>query len=161
MNKIKVSFDNQSFLSKPSEEAVPGISKRIGRSPKQLRPNDIRAFALDVSLDGHTFCPATFKNGNRNKENYEQQQLFALDFDNKDPNKIISFEEVKARAEHYELPILFAYDTFSSKNHDKFRVVFLNDNPLTDIRAAEMMLKGLTTIFPEADPSCNSAVQMY
>lgn len=161
MCKIKVSYDAKSNYSKPSGDAVKGISKRIAESPVLLSEDKIREFALNISLDGHTFCPATFKNGSASKENFEQQQFLALDFDNKNPDKSISFEEVRQRADQYELPVLFAYDTMSSVNHDKFRVVFANDNPITEIKAAEMMLKGLVTIFPEADPNSTKPTQIY
>jgi hypothetical protein len=39
--------------------------------------------------------------------------------------------------------------------------VFLNDVSVTDVRAAEIMENMLLTIFPEADPSNKSIVQMY
>ena len=161
MCNVKISLDRESFLSKPTEQDTARISRRIGNHIKLLDLDEIKTIAMDISLDGYTFCPATFKNSIRNKENFEQQQLFALDFDNKEPKKTISFEEVKQRADYYDIPILFAYDTFTSKNHDKFRAVFLNDNSITDIRAAELMLKALTSIFPEADPQSKSPVQMY
>ena len=76
-----------------------------------------------------------------------------MDFDNKDSNKKLAFDEVKERASQYELPILFAYDTMSSTNHDKFRVVFLNDASITDRRVAEAMQLAIGGMFPEADPS--------
>ena len=157
MKKIQLCLDRASFLSKPTDYDAAQISKRIGKFPKQLYSSELRAIALDISLDGYTFCPATFKDNKRNKENFEQQQLFALDFDGG-----ISFEAVKKRADYYELPILFAYDTFTSVNHNKFRVVFLNDVSITDRKAAEAMSRALGTIFPEADPSCYKDVsKMY
>lgn len=80
----------------------------------------------------------------------------ALDFDGGIP-----FEDVRDRAEHYDLPILLAYDTYRSKAHDRFRVVFLNDASVPDVRVARAMLTALHTAFPEADPQSKSAVQMY
>ena len=133
MNGIKVSLDEKGFSLKPTEKDIPRISRRIGRSVQELSSTDIRKLAEKIGADGHTFCPATFKNGIRKKENFEQQQFFALDFDNKDPDKKVSFEEIKNRADLYEMPVLFAYDTLSSKEHDKFRVVFLNDAAVSDI----------------------------
>jgi hypothetical protein len=156
MNSINLSYDHAAFLSKPTTEDAARISKRIGRFKTQLTPAELHAFVRDVSLDGRTFCPATFKNGKRSKESFEQQQLFALDFDGG-----ISLKDVVVRAERYDLPVLFAYDTFSSQNHDKFRAVFLNDASVPDRRVAEAILKALTTVFPEADPSCRDISHMY
>jgi len=156
MNDIKVSLDYIRFKSKPKGSDIACISDRIADQTYSINRNNIKSFVELIAGDGRTFCPATFFNGKKNKENFEQVQLFVLDFDGN-----ISFKEVKNRAERYDLPILFVYETFTSKNKDKFRVVFLNDAPIPSIKAAEMMLKALTTIFPEADPQGKSAVQMY
>lgn len=154
MNKIKISYDNHMFQSKPSGDEIRGINSRIARSPIKIDRSEIKKTILNIGSNGCTFSPATFKNGKRNKENFEQQQLFALDFDNKNPDKSISFEDVKNRTDLYELPILFAYDTLSSTEHDRFRVVFLNDASITDRRVAEAMQLAMGEMFPEADPSC-------
>ena len=154
MNEIKISIDKQKFQSKPSGDEVRYINNRIARSVRVLGPKDVKRTAFCIGQEGCTFSPATFMNGKRNKDNFEQQQLIPLDFDNKDPKKKISFEEVKERAEHYELPVFFAYDTLSSINHDKFRVVFLNDAPIDDRRVAEAVQMAIGEMFPEADSSC-------
>lgn len=154
MNTIKLSYDQQSFQVKPSGDEIRWINNRIARSVKEVDRDELLRIISRIGSEGCTFSPATFKNGKRNKENFEQQQLFALDFDNKDPKKRLSFDEVNERAKHYELPILFAYDTMSSKDHDKFRVVFLNDVSVTDRRVAEAMQLAMGEMFPEADPSC-------
>ena len=102
----------------------------------------VRKLAEKIGADGHTFCPATFKNGIRKKENFEQQQFFALDFDNKDQNKKVTFEEIKNRSDLYEMPVLFAYDTLSSKEHDKFKVVFLNDAAVSNRKGCRSYAAG-------------------
>jgi hypothetical protein len=161
MNDIKVSFFKSLYTAKPSNAEAAMLSTIIADKIISVNCDNIKIFAELVGEKGCTFCPATFKNGTRSKENFDQLQLLALDFDNKEPDKQISFETIKDRAEHYDLPILFAYDTFTGRNHNKFRVVFLNDVSVPDVRVAEMMLKALTTIFYEADPQSKSAVQMY
>lgn len=154
MNTIKISYDQQSFKVKPSGNEVGRINNRMARSAKILGRDELKRVVTQIGSEGCTFSPVTFKNGKRNKENFEQQQLFVLDFDNKDPRNKITFDEVKERADHYELPILSAYDTLSSTQHDKFRVVFLNDVPIPDRRVAEAMQLAIGRMFPEADPSC-------
>lgn len=154
MNTIKFSYDRQSFQSKPSSDEIRRINNRIARSVQKLDRNGLMETVTKIGSMGHTFSPATFKNGKRNKDNFEQQQLFALDFDNKAPKKKLTFDEVKERAGQFEMPVLFAYDTMSSMNHDKFRVVFLNDVSVTDRRVAEAVQLAMGKMFPEADPSC-------
>ncbi len=154
MNGIKLSFDRQGFQTKPSGDEIRYINNRIATSAKKLSPDELKKVVYNIGGNGCTFSPATFEGGKRDKEHFEQQQLVALDFDNKDTDKKISFEEIKERSEFYELPIFFAYDTLSSRNHDKFRVVFLNDVPITDRKSAEAVQMALGGMFPEADPSC-------
>ena len=162
MNEIKLSFDYRRLFQKPDTVCVAKISQSIDKSLKLLGKNEIKDFALDVSCNGYTFSPATFKDGRRCKESFEQQQLFILDFDNKYPNEIISFEQVNERAERYECPILFAYETLSSTNQNKFRVIFLNDVSITDKKTAQAIQLALGTIFSEADPSCYKDIsKMY
>lgn len=154
MNAIKISYDDKGYRSKPSGNEIGRINNRIARSAKKLSRDELKRVIIKIGREGCTFSTATFKNGRRNKENFEQQQLFALDFDNKDPKKKLTFEDVKERADLYELPMLFAYDTMSSTDHDKFRVVFLNDASVTDRRVAEAMQLAMGEMFPEADSSC-------
>ena len=163
MDNVKVSLDQMENWEKPQGKEIARIHNRLGSSIKELRsPADIRNFTFAVGRDGHTFCPATFTNGKRSKDHFEQQQMFALDFDNKAQDRRVSFEEVRARAKKYDLPILFAYDTFSSTGHNKFRVVFLNDVSIPHRELAEAMQLALGTIFPEADSSCyRDASKMY
>lgn len=154
MNTIKVSIDSQKYQLKPSGDDIRYISSRIARSVRSVNPDELKKVVSQIGNDGCTFSPATFKNGKRSRDNFEQQQLFVLDFDNKDPGNKITFDEVKERADHYELPILSAYDTLSSMQHDKFRVVFLNDVSVSDRRVAEAVQLAIGRMFPEADPSC-------
>lgn len=161
MNSIRVCLDRVSYYSKPEGKAIAQISDRIARQTIPLTSENIRGFVGDVGLDGHTFCPATFKNDKRNKENFEQMQLFVLDFDNDTPEKQLSFDGVKERADRYNLPVLFAYESFSSKNKDRFRVAFLNDVPIQSNRDAEVVQDALVTIFPECDKSSKDISKMY
>lgn len=163
MKPIIASLDKGIFNHKPSGTDIARISSRIAHNETALNSaSSIRSFAQSIATKGQTFCTATFKDGRRCKEDFLQQQLFALDFDNKDESNFVSFDDVKQRADDYDLPILFAYETFSSTKHDKFRVVFLNDVPITDRPVAEAMQYALSEIFPEADTSCcNDVSKMY
>lgn len=155
MFPIRLCFDQITFPIKPTASDIKGISRRIGGCPYQIStPSELRFFIEQVGARGCTFCPATFKNSTRRKDNFEQQQIIALDFDNKDPGKSVSLDKVRSRANKYGLGIVAAYDTFSSKDHDRFRVLFINDAAITDVRVMEAVQLALGHIFPEADPTC-------
>jgi len=157
MDSIKISLDSVPYASKAECEAnVGSISNRIGRQIKNLSRKDVLHHLVRIGAGGHSFCPATFKDGKRRTENFEQMQVFVLDFD-----ETLGMSAIYDRTEKYNLPMLFAYETLSSVDCNRFRVAFMNDVPVTDIRAAQIIQNKLMTIFPEADPKCKSISQMY
>lgn len=161
MNEIKVCLDSARCYSKPEGDMIIKISDRIGRQTKLLDSENIKGFVGDVGLDGHTFCPATFNNVKRKKEHFEQMQLFVLDFDNDAPDKQITFDGVKERANTYNLDLFFAYESFRSKNKDRFRIVFQSDVPIKSVRDAEVIQDALVTMFPECDKHSKDISRMY
>lgn len=162
MNDIKISLDHMTYNSKPDKWETDEIYSRIGGKVKYLNQKYIGSYIEAIGQNGQTFCPATFINGKNKKENFEQIQLFILDFNNDDTNKLISWEQVKKRSIDYNLPLLFAYDTFSStKSNKKFRVGFLNDAIVNYAKVAEIILEALLTIFPEANQKSKNISQMY
>ena len=153
---FSISLDSVGYKSKPKDHEVGKINNRIGQSPHSVDKNSISEVVEAIAISGHSFAPATFKNGKRSKEHFEQMQAFALDIDGG-----LSFDEFKARTDRYELPLLFAYETMSSVDQNKFRIAFLNDASITDVRVADMMQQALMTIFPEADRQCKNIDHMY
>ena len=156
MNEIQVSLDTVGYSMKPGKWEIAGISNRIGSSKQHISMSDIKFFAEDVGQYGISFAPATFKGGVRKAENLEQMQLLALDIDNG-----ATLSEIKNRAKKHDLPILFAYETLTSTNQNKFRVVFLNNAPIADVKLAEISQHALMEIFPEADKACKDVSRMY
>ena len=108
---FNISLDTQGYGTKPDNNEAGKISIRVGKSPQAVDNNNIIKVIEAIAAKGHTFSPVTFKGGIRKTAYFEQMQLFVLDFDG-----TISLQEAYARARQYELPILFAYETFSSVN---------------------------------------------
>ena len=152
--KVKLSLHSDKFRKKPEENKIKKISKEIASCQYSA---DMQELAYKIGEEGRTFCPAVFKGVKRIVEDFEEMQIFALDFDCGIP-----FEVVKERADRYYLPIAFAYHTFSSTEEiPKFRVIFLNDVPVTDRHAAKIMILMLMKIFGEADKFCNDVSRMF
>ena len=75
--------------------------------------------ANEIGENGCSFAPAVFS-GRRKQDNFKEQQLIALDFDDG-----TTFDSISKKAEKYGLSMLFAYKTFSwTVQKEKFRVVF-------------------------------------
>ena len=103
MNTI-VMLDSVGYNCKPTKDII-SINKRIANGKTTI---SLKTFADFVGNKGHSFVPGIFNNSRKSINVYEQQ-IFALDFD--DGN--FTFETAFKRAEKYNIPILFAYHTFS------------------------------------------------
>jgi hypothetical protein len=137
MNTIKACLDFKGYSSKPTDDEVRSISKRIvaKENVKQLTRGNFADFA------------------------FEQMQMFPLDFDGKKLK--VSSNEILERAQKYDIPISFAYHTPSNNAEcERFRTVSLCNVPITDIQAAKFIHKALRVIFPETDANC-TVVNMY
>ena len=101
---------------------------------------------------GYTWSGGVF-NGPVLNNTWESQSVIGLDFDNKEA--IVDPEEVIRRLENYSITPQIWYHTFSSTDDLlKFRMMLLLDDSIVDSNHHEVVMKGLKTIFPEADPKC-------
>ena len=118
----------------------------------------ISQFATCVSQPfGYTWTGGLF-NGDLTGTNWQEQSIFALDFD----KGLISVEQVFERLNSREIYPQVWYSTFSdSENLSKFRVVIFLDKPVIDDRQRKYIVDGLLTLFPEADPRCKNASRFF
>ena len=131
-----------------------GISMRIARNEVEEEPEQLGNL---IGNQGCTFCPAVFKNGERKKDDFREMELFVLDFDEGTPYRVI-----RERAEQYGISICFSYHTFSSsRENERFRVVFRHICPVKDAQAAKIILFMLAELFPECDRSCIDVSRMF
>ena len=150
---ILSTIDVMGYNQKPKNSEIGKISNRITAQIHQI--NNLKEFAERISNKGYTWCPAVF-NGSRQIRNFVSTQFIALDFDGG-----VSFSSISERAKEYMLPILFAYETFSGVDMDKFRIVFVLDEIITDIDTFEAVIGMFMMIFHECDKSCKDASRMF
>lgn len=120
-NKIKCMYFDHRFTEKPQ-------GKQCGWVQKSLTQTDIMIENLAGALvRGASFKPGVLVGGNK-AENWYQQQLFGLDFDDG-----IRIEEAYNKVKTLGITPCFMYTTFSHKEeHHKFRMIFCNDTVITD-----------------------------
>ena len=151
---MKLSLDNVCYNCKPQKGEIGIISKRI---PENIVDMEIEEIANNlVQPYGKSWCPATFKDGRRLNENFVSQQIFGLDFDDG-----ISFEEMIERCNKYNILPAFVYTTFSSINNNKFRVVFVLEHDVEDVRVRNLIQLALMKLFPEADKACKDGARIF
>lgn len=120
-NDIKCMYFNHRFKDKPQ-------GKQCGWVQKSLTQVNITIENLaDALVHGASFKPGVLSGGNK-AENWIEQQLFGLDFDDG-----IRIEGAYNKVISLGITPCFMYTTFSHKEeHHKFRMIFCNDTVITD-----------------------------
>lgn len=144
--KIICYFDERGFNEKPKNNEIGAIKNRIQDNAFSTYKN-IEEIKNEI-LEGKTCIPGAIK-GNENK-NWQKQQIFMLDIDNKEENQDINIEDerhitvekaLEICREHSLEPSLI-YNTFShSERQHKFRLVYIFEKEITDRKIAKEILK--------------------
>lgn len=154
--KVKLSVDTH-CIKNTLKDNIPysAISKTIAQCPRELSIEEI----AEVIKEGYTICSPVFRNGDKKKENIIEMQLFILDFDDKD--NPLRYDDALKRAADYDLPVVISYETKSSVNFSRYRLIFLYDEPVRDIGMMNIINQLLLHIFPEADQSTSDLSKMF
>jgi len=147
--KIKCMFDKKTFTTKPNGKESGGIQNRLSQTEIEIEE------LANLLSNGATFKPA-YLNGTKNTD-WSSQQIFALDFDDG--------TTIKSELENcIELGIkpVFGYKTFSYKEYkEKFRLVFCNDEIITDINVRNDFQKLLIELFSNSDGVTFDATRLF
>lgn len=149
-NKIKCMYFNYRFNEKPQ-------GKQYGWVQKSLTKTDIMIENLaDALCHGASFKPGVLVGGNK-AENWYQQQLFGLDFDDG-----IRIEEAYNKVISLGITPCFMYTTFSHKEeHHKFRMIFCNDTVITDEIIRDKLQATLMGIIGGIDKVCFNRDRLF
>ena len=153
MLNINLRIDSMGYSEKPTKDEAAAINSRLSKT--KCKPINFDDFCFLVGSKGHSFCISDFY-GKRKKENFKSQQIFALDFDGG-----ADFHNILERAKRYNFPIALAYETLSSVNANKFRIVFITDFLITDIRISKIITDALMAVFYECDKACSDVSRMF
>lgn len=155
--KVKLSVDTHCIKDTPKANIPYGvISKTIGNNPRELTLEEI----AEAIKSGYTINSPIYRNGIRKKENIIEMQLFILDFDGKD-SCVLSYSDALKRAECYDLPVVISYETKSSVNLSRYRLIFMYNEPVCDIRIMDIINRLLLHIFPEADSTTKDLSKIF
>lgn len=152
--KISICLDHEGFNQKPDRKEIVRISERIAGHNSTVT---IKELMDSITLpDAKSFTPATFVNAKRLNQNWKSQQIFALDIDSG-----LRIEEAIQLSAKWRVEPTFIYSTFShtDKNH-KFRMVFVLNEEIQDLRVRNVIQTALTTLFPTSDKNANDAARV-
>lgn len=149
-NDIKCMYFNHRFKDKPQ-------GKQCGWVQKSLTQVNITIENLaDALVHGASFKPGVLAGGNK-AENWIEQQLFGLDFDDG-----IRIEEAYNKVISLGITPCFMYTTFSHKEeHHKFRMIFCNDTIITDGNMRDKLQATLMGIIGGIDEVCFNRDRLF
>ncbi|MEN8699584.1 hypothetical protein [Bacillus infantis] len=153
---MRLLVDPISYPKKPAGYEIGKISNRVIGHEVDI---DVEQLSKEI-LSGKTFVPATFREINgqsrRSIDNWCSQQLIALDFD-----EGLTLEEA-LDDEFFRTNAAFLYTTFNhSVELNKFRVVFVLDEPVYDYNQVQAVINELMTRYPYADKSCKDGSRLF
>ena len=143
-------YFNHRFKDKPQ-------GKQCGWVQKSLTQVNITIENLaDALVHGASFKPGVLAGGNK-AENWIEQQLFGLDFDDG-----IRIEEAYNKVISLGITPCFMYTTFSHKEeHHKFRMIFCNDTVITDGNIRDKLQATLMGVIGGIDEVCFNRDRLF
>lgn len=160
--KFKLHIDKIGYTDKKclkNEEEIQKLKKRLQRDypPIEASLEEV----IEELQKGKTISPAVMK-GTESKD-FEEQQLFMVDIDNKKEDiPILTVEKALEICEKNHLAPVFYYYTFSHKETlPKFRLVFVMDEVITDHILRDTITRKLIDLFEQADTSCTNADRLF
>lgn len=149
-NIIKCMYFNHRFNEKP-------LGKQCGWVQKNLIQSDITIEDLaDALCHGASFKPGVLQGGMK-ADNWIQQQLFGLDFDDG-----IRLDEAYDKVISLGITPCFIYTTFSHKEeHHKFRMIFCNDDVITDGNIRDKLQATLMGVVGGIDEVCFNRDRLF
>src|ERR1022692_2513784 len=131
---------------------------KISNSIQLVTGLTINEFSTYVSSPfSYTWIGGTM-NGNLCSANWQSQSVFALDFD----KGLITVEDALKRLHDLELFPHLWYTTFSSNEElHRFRIALFIEKPVEVLEHRDLIVRGLLSLFPEADQSCKNACTFF
>lgn len=161
--KVELHIHNKAYKHKPKNAGK--INNEITEAVSEVTPREL---AKLVGQEGRTAVLATM-NGKRTKNNMEQQQVLMLDFDNKDDDTKkkttgIFYQSIEQTLEDEFIKenASFIYKTFShTDTWERFRVVFVLDEPLVNNEEVKSAYQYLMDKYPNADKATKDSSRIF
>lgn len=154
---FKVTLDRQGLSGKPAKDSVEAkrVFSRLQKANELTTEVTLESFSKAIE-NGQTFCLPVYS-GSRKNGLFIETQAFGLDFDDTD----MEWQDVVNKCQSYGLIPNIVYETFSSVNQNRFRVLFVLDSVVTEWTVARMYTLALLNLFPNADQSCKDLARLY
>ena len=140
--EVKVLLDKEHYKHKPQDKEVVTLTKRLPQSKLSVTLKDL----ADAVSSGCTWKASVMSD--TTNDSFVASQIVALDVDNK--NSYTSVEDFMALNHKYQP--CFLYETFSStKEHERFRVIYVFDKAITDYDTMNALYEEVWAQYPTVD----------
>ena len=178
MIKFGIHIDTTNFDKKPVGGEIGGIRNRIDNNhcKDSYTPMcDILTLSKAIQ-NGYTFMPchvAKMPEDAPEKYRFYSQQVIFIDIDNSDgrgkdskplpETEYFTLDKIQATLRNHGITPTIIYHSFSSKpDFEKFRVVIVLDEPITDRAERDKAVNALYQLFGNsADSSCRSIEKLF
>lgn len=141
-NELEVLLDTVAYDEKPQGSAIAGIVNRLPQNKVTVTLNDL----VDAVVNGQSWKASVLSD--TSNASFVSSSLVALDIDNKE--SYTSIDEFIAMDSKYQP--CFIYETFSStKEHERFRVVYAFDNVIDDYSTMVALYNEVKAQYPTVD----------
>lgn len=113
-----------------------------------------QAFEL-ITIDGYA-TSSELSTNNRKEEFYVSRQLFMVDVDDG-----MTIQELLNDDFYNSCAAGFYTTARHSDEHHRFRIMFVTEEPITDVEQARKITRGLLVMFKAGDISCKDASRLY
>ena len=161
-SNVELMVDRTAWEKKPHGNQFGGINNRLNTGRESIPIQEVKA----ILENGGSITPAAFRDNTRRNDTWEQQQLFGLDFDDG-----ITVDAFQDRCKELNIEPNLVHLTFSHTDaHHKFRVYFLHDYAIQDIRVRNLVQSTLRELFTrrsqsgieyEPDPQCDDPARIF
>lgn len=108
-----------------------------------------------ITVDGLA-TSSELKNDHRADINFVSRQLFMVDIDNG-----MTIQELFNNDFYNEFGCGFYTTKRHTDDNHRFRIMFMTEEPITDVNTCKKIIRGLLTMFESADTSCKDASRIY
>lgn len=142
MYKVEILLDKEQYNHKPQDKEVVTLTKRLPQNKVSVAMKDL----ADAVSSGCTWKASVMSD--TTNDSFVSSQIVALDVDNK--NSYISVNDFLALNHKYKP--YFIYETFSStKEHERFRVIYVFDKVITDYNTMNALYEEIWAQYPTVD----------
>lgn len=152
---VKLNLDKTPYPSKPTGPQI-GLVKSKAATVEITLPELIAAIER-----GQTIIPAVM-NGTKATD-WQEQQIFMVDIDNaEDGVPILTPEDALVICRKNNILPAFYYPTFSdTADKPKYRLVFMLESVVRDIKERAIVSATFISLFPQADKACKNADRVF